>query len=46
MNDEYKTVCQIIIREHVQSDIWTEPTRLNKFHLAKEYRNGNNLLNS
>lgn len=46
INQEYKTEFQIIILEHVQEDIWTEPTILNNFHLAKEYRNGKNLLNS
>ncbi len=46
INQEYKTEFQIIILEHVQEDIWTEPTNLNNFHLAKEYRNGKNLLNS
>ena len=46
VNNDYNTEFQIIILEHIQSDIWREPTILNNFYLSKEYRNGNNLLNS
>ncbi len=46
INEDYKTQFQIILLEHAEPEKWNEPDGLSNFHLAKEYRNGNNLLNS
>lgn len=44
INREYGEEFQIIILEHINSDVWEKPSVLENFHLVRDFRNGEKLL--